>query len=266
MRSLRGPRCPAASLAILRRNTTPHAVGILGSESLGRPRKTLAAAPLGPHLFQGPAAEEPMTRLPLPALLLAACLAVLPHDIQGAQAAETPRATVERLNAALLDAMRNAQALGYRGRYEKLAPLIRETFDFPAMARVIVGSHWSAISTAQQQAFTEAFADYSIGVFADRFDGYDGERFEVLGEQPGRRGAVLVENRIIRSDGDPVAINYLTRPENDGADWRIVDTILGGTASELATRRSEYDGIIDKLGIEALIRALKDKTAGFASE
>jgi phospholipid transport system substrate-binding protein len=207
-----------------------------------------------------------MTRLPLPALLLAACLAVLSPGSQGAQAAETPRATVERLNAALLDAMRNAETLGYQGRYEKLAPLLRESFDFPAMARVIVGSHWNAISTDQQKAFTEAFSDYSIGVFADRFDGYDGERFEVLGEQPARRGAVLVENRILRSDGDPVAINYLTRPENDGANWRIVDTILGGTASELATRRSEYDGIIEKLGIGALIQALKDKTAGFADE
>jgi phospholipid transport system substrate-binding protein len=207
-----------------------------------------------------------MTRLPLLALLLAACLAVLSPGIQGARAAETPRATVERLNAALLDAMRNAETLGYQGRYEALAPLLRETFDFPAMARVIVGSHWSAISTAQQQAFAEAFADYSIGVFADRFDGYDGEHFEVLGEQPARRGAVLVQNRIVRSDGDPVAINYLTQPRDDGANWRIVDTILGGTASELATRRSEYDGIIEKLGMEALIQALKDKTAGFAND
>ncbi|HMA14926.1 MAG: ABC transporter substrate-binding protein [Bacteroidota bacterium] len=209
-------------------------------------------------------------RLPLPALLpallLAASLALLYPGTQGARAAETPRATVERLNAALLDAMRNAETLGYQGRYDQLAPLLKETFDFPAMARVIIGSHWSAISSAQQQAFTEAFTAYSIGVFADRFDGYDGERFEVLGEQPARRGAVLVQNRIVRPDDDPVAINYLTQPENEGANWRIVDTILGGTASELATRRSEYDGIIKKLGIEALIQALKDKTAGFAKD
>lgn len=206
-------------------------------------------------------------RLPLPALLLTAFLAALfPGTQEPARAAETPRATVERLNAALLEVMQNAEALGYRGRYDKLAPVVRESFDFPAMARVIVGSHWSSMSAAQRQAFTEAFADYSIGVFADRFDGYDGERFEVLGEQPGRRGAVLVQNRIVRTDDDPVAINYLTQPENDGANWRIVDTILGGTASELATRRSEYDGIIRKLGIEALIQALKDRTAGFADD
>jgi ABC-type transporter MlaC component len=54
--------------------------------------------------------------------------------------------------------------------------------------------------------------------------------------------------------------------ENGGENWRIVDTILGGAYSELATRRSEYNGIVDKLGIDALIGALKDKTAGFAQE
>lgn len=204
-----------------------------------------------------------MPRHLLKALLLAAVMAATPA-LAPARAAETPSATVQRLNEALLEAMKNAGELGYQGRYEKLASVLKETFDFPAMARVVIGSHWSSIGTAQQQAFVDAFTRYSIGVFADRFDGYDGERFEVLGEQPARRGAVLVQNRIVRSDGDPVAINYLTRPEDDGANWRIVDTILGGTASELATRRAEYDSIIDKLGIGALIRALEDKTASFA--
>lgn len=196
--------------------------------------------------------------LPLLASLLLAA------GVSSAGAAETPTATVARLNAALLDAMKNAETLGYQGRYEELAPVVRESFDFPAMARIIVGNHWSTISEAQQQAFIDTFADYSIGVFADRFDGYSGERFEILGEQPARRGSVLVQNQIVKSDGEPVAINYLTRPEDDGANWRIIDTILGGTASELATRRAEYDGIIEKLGINALIQALKDKTAGFA--
>src|SRR3546814_4211652 len=100
------------------------------------------------------------------------------------------------------------------------------------MARVVIGGHWSGVSDAQQQAFIDAFTDYSIGVFASRFDGYEGERFEVLGEQPARRGAVLVENQIVRSDGEPVAINYLTRPDGNGTNWRIVDTILGGRSEE----------------------------------
>ena len=180
-------------------------------------------------------------------------------------AAETPTATVARLNDALIETMKNAAGLGYKGRYEKLAPVLKQVFDFPAMAKVAIGSTWSSISSAQQQAFTEAFTEYSIGVFAYRFDGYSGEKFEILGEQPARRGTVLVQNQIVKSDGEPVAINYLARSVDGGKDWRLVDTVLGGAISELATRRDEYSGIIRKLGINALIERLKDKTAGFAA-
>lgn len=199
---------------------------------------------------------------PLKALALALCLLAAP----AAGAAESPTATVERLNAALLETMREADALGYQGRYARLQPVLTETFDFPAMARIALGGHWSSLSAPQQAAFTDAFTDYSVAVFARRFDGYDGEKFQILGAEDARRGAVLVQNRIVKSDGEAVAIDYLTRPEGDGGSWRIVDTILGGTASELAARRSEYSGILRKLGIDALIRTLKDKTAGFAAE
>src|SRR3546814_19301510 len=119
--------------------------------------------------------------------------------------------------------MKNADELGYRGRYEALAPVLRETFDFPAMARVVIGGHWSGVSDAQQQAFIDAFTDYSIGVFASRFDGYEGERFEMLGEQPWRRGHVLVENQNVRSSGGRVASTYLTRPEGKGTPCRIIE-------------------------------------------
>ncbi len=201
-----------------------------------------------------------MTRIAL-AIFLLGLLLVAPAG----RAAETPTATVARLNDTLLEVMQQAEALGYQGRYDKLAPVLSESFDFPGMAKVTIGSQWNVISSAQQQAFTEAFTDYSIGVFAHRFNGYEGERFEILGEQPGRRGTVLVQNHIVKSDGEAIAINYLTQPQDDGG-WRIVDTILGGVSSELAGRRKEYSGIIAKTGIVSLIQALKDKTAAFAAE
>src|SRR3546814_18637585 len=112
--------------------------------------------------------------------------------------------------------MKNAEALGYRGRYEKLAPVLTETFDFPAMAKVVMGGHWTSIGTAHKEAFTTAFTEYSIGVFANRFDGYGGETFEVVGEQPAGRGPGLVENRLVMSTREAVALTLRRRPERDG--------------------------------------------------
>ena len=179
-----------------------------------------------------------------------------------ARAAEGPSATVERLNSALLEVMKNAEALGYQGRYDQLAPALKEIFDFPVMARASLGGHWRKTEPDKQEAFVAAFTDYSIAIFASRFDGYSGERFEILGEQEGKRGTVLVRNQIVKSDGEAVAINYLARPD-DAGDWRLVDSVLDAKYSELATRRSEYSGIVKGQGIDALIKTLNDKAASY---
>lgn len=181
-----------------------------------------------------------------------------------AQAAETATATVERLNAALLAVMQEAEALGYQGRYDRLAPELTEIFDFPAMARVSLGSQWKKLDPPQQEAFTEAFADYSIAVFAARFDGFSGESFEVTGEREARRGSVVVLNQLVKSDGEIIAINYLARPDKEGGNWRLVDTFLDAKYSEMAARRSEYSGFVKRDGVEALIATLNEKVAGYA--
>jgi len=196
--------------------------------------------------------------------VLAALILCLWLPVPAAQAEETAGATVERLNAALIGVMQEAEALGYQGRYDRLAPDLEAVFDFPAMARAALGRHWRTASAEEQAAFTEAFTAFSIAVFADRFDGYSGERFEVTGEQPARRGTVLVRNQLVKTDGEIIAIDYLARPDRTGGGWRLIDTFLEAKYSEIAARRSEYSSIVQNQGLDALITALKDKMAGYA--
>ncbi len=178
--------------------------------------------------------------------------------IHPAGAAERPSGPVRKLNRALLQAMQGADALGFEGRYKLLAPVLTRVFTFPDMARVSVGRNWHQLSPAQRGRLTDAFAKSSIATFAARFDGYSGERFEVTGERPGLRGAVIVDNRIVKPSGEIVPINYLLR-KLDGK-WRIVDVFLKARYSELAIKRSEYRSIIKRGGVETLIRKLNEKT------
>ncbi len=196
---------------------------------------------------------------------LAALALCLWLPLSAAPAGQNAGATVERLNAALIGVMQQAETLGYQGRYDRLAPDLEAVFDFPAMARAALGRHWRAASAEEKTAFTEAFTAFSIAVFADRFDGYSGERFEVTGEQPARRGTVLVRNQLVKTDGEIIAIDYLARPDQADGGWRLIDTFLEAKYSEIAARRSEYSSIVQNQGLEALIAALKDKTAGYAA-
>jgi phospholipid transport system substrate-binding protein len=85
-------------------------------------------------------------------------------------------------------------------------------------------------------------------------DGYSGE---VVGEASSSPG-VIVRTRIVKSNGEPVSINHLTR--RNGNAWQVVDVYLDGTISELATRRSEFSSILRDRGIDGLITALNRKT------
>jgi phospholipid transport system substrate-binding protein len=156
---------------------------------------------------------------------------------------------------ALLAAMKQADQLGVRGRYDKLAPVIRATFDLPAMTRIAVGPEWTAIPPEQQSALQDSFARMTIATYANRFDGYSGQSFEVDPEILSRNTGRVVRTRLLRPKEEPVTLNYLMRGSGDS--WKIVDIYLSGTISELATQRSEFGAILKSGGPAALIESLR---------
>ena len=107
---------------------------------------------------------------------------------------------------ALLAAMKQADQLGVRGRYDKLAPVIRATFDLPAMTRIAVGPDWTAIPPEQQTALLDSFARMTIATYANRFDGYSGESFEVDPEVLSRNTGRIVRTKLLRPKDEPVTL------------------------------------------------------------
>ncbi len=194
---------------------------------------------------------------------LAACLILLAASLIGpatSQAADDPAvAGVRSFYDALLDAMKHAKALGVSGRYEKLAPVVRDTFDLPAMTRITVGPPWTSIPADQQSALVDSFTRMTIATYASRFDGFSGERFEVESKAETRGRNRIVRTRLIESNGNATTLNYLMHEA--GSSWKVIDVYLSGTVSELATRRSEYGGILKSGGSAALVESLRQRTA-----
>ncbi|MDX1709814.1 MAG: ABC transporter substrate-binding protein [Rhodovibrionaceae bacterium] len=181
-------------------------------------------------------------------------------------AAEAPREAakpVERLNETLLETMKNAQELGYEGRREKLAPVLRDIFDFAFMARVSVGRHWQDLSEAERETLIEEFSQMSIATYAARFAGYSGQSFEVSEPREGPRDSILVPSHLRKPNGEIIELDYLVR--GNGEDWQIIDVFLKGSFSELATKRAEYTSVIKRAGFDKLISHLDDKQAKLRS-
>jgi phospholipid transport system substrate-binding protein len=160
---------------------------------------------------------------------------------------------------ALLETMKHAKELGVQGRYDKLAPAIGATFDLGAMTRIAVGPDWPSIAPEQQAELVESFTRVTVATYANRFDGYSGERFEVDPTTEARKLDRIVRTRLLHPDGQSDVLNYLMRGSGDS--WKAVDVYLSGTISELATRRSEFGTILKSGGAQALIDSLHQRSA-----
>jgi phospholipid transport system substrate-binding protein len=168
-----------------------------------------------------------------------------------------PSAIIQGFYGELLDTMKQAATLGVKGRYQKLEPVIFKTCDVPYMAKLTIGSViWNGLTPDKKQVAAKAYGRYLTAVYASQFDGYSGEKFDVLGEQKVTRG-MLVKSRIVKSDGSPVTINYMVHDNEIG--WQIRDVYETGTISQLATQRSDFSQILRTSGIDGLIAALNKK-------
>ena len=171
---------------------------------------------------------------------------------------------VEKLHTALLEIMRNADELDYPGRFERISPVVSETFDLPFMAAKSMGRHWKKLPESDQQRWLELFTRHISANYAGQFSGFTGETFETIGEEAAIRDTRVVRTRLTRPGEEDVQLNYRLR-EVDGK-WRIIDIYLNGTVSELALRRSEYSSVLKREGFEKLLSTIDEKVKELASD
>ncbi len=178
-------------------------------------------------------------------------------------ATAAPSDTVKGFYDTLLATMKDAKSLGFAGRRDKLAPALARAFDIPQMTRLAVGPRWQALTPQQQNDLIAAFAAFSAATYANRFNDYSGEQFEVDPKATPNADAMIVHTKLVRKSGEPVQLDYLMK--SSGGGWKIVDVFLSGTVSEIATRRSEFSAVLNRGGAPALIDALHQKSVEQAS-
>jgi phospholipid transport system substrate-binding protein len=154
------------------------------------------------------------TALAVPGVALALSMTFIGASAQGVG---SPAARIAGLHGALLETMKQGRQLGMKGRYERLAPILFETYDVPLMARIAVGPSWQSMPSNQQSGVVEAFSQMMVATYASRFDEYSGERFEVLQTEEQPPADKIVRTRITQSNGKAASLNYLMR--RSGAEW-----------------------------------------------
>ena len=163
---------------------------------------------------------------------------------------------VERLHSTLLAVMKDGDKVGYQGRYDRLAPVIKSSFDMPFISRTVLGKYWEGLDKEQRSRFVDAFTQLSIATYAANFNRYSGEHFKSIPEKEVEGGRILVQSQLIKSDGGQVQLDYLLH--RTANQWRIVNIIAEGV-SDLALKRADYSAFLKSKGFEALLTKLNEK-------
>jgi phospholipid transport system substrate-binding protein len=177
--------------------------------------------------------------------------------------ASGPTLVVQKLNDGMLGVLKQAEELGYQGRYERLSSILDDAFDLEYMARAAVGRHWSQLSAAEQENWVETFKRLTSATYAGRFEKYTGQQFAVLAEEPAANETVLVRTRVIDPGNENVDLDYRLR--STPAGWQVIDVYFKGTVSEVALRRSEYAAVLKREGFAALQASVNRKIGELAS-
>ncbi|MDY0241396.1 MAG: ABC transporter substrate-binding protein [Rhodospirillaceae bacterium] len=147
-------------------------------------------------------------------------------------------------------------------RREEFQKLFSASFDVPAVGKFVLGRHWRVATPEQQAQYLNLFERYVIIIYSERFDGYEGEQFQVRGESPGDHGEITVNSEVIRpGGGQPVRIDW--RVEKTNGVFKITDVMVEGV-SMAQTQRQEFSSVIMQNGgkVQALLDILAKKVAG----
>lgn len=209
---------------------------------------------------------KPAVRLLSLAILLAFFVNLPIQTVRAARAATAqglgPAETIERFDAALLAAMRGGEKLGFEGRYKLLYPVIDSIFADRFMARFAAGRFWREFSDKQRRQYSEAYLDWSVSAYADRFDSYNGQHFDITSADTQGDQATVV-SALTKPDGSTVDFTYKLRAQ-DGK-WLVVDIIVRDV-SQLAMTRSQFTSILGREGFDSLMTKLAQKLRVYSEE
>jgi len=168
-------------------------------------------------------------------------------------ASTTPRAPMQRLNNALLAAMKWGGSTGFDKRYRALEPVIDRVFDLGAVQEASIELSWVPMLNAQK---IESATRYTVSSCVSNFDSYDGQKFEVLPTV--RRvgnGGVIAQTQLVRTDRSPVKLDYVMRQGRTGR--HVVDVLTDSSISRVAVARSNFPALLARGGEPALAAGLK---------
>lgn len=190
---------------------------------------------------------------------LAACTLVAAVLLAPASALGDPGAKgdasafVEHLGRRIISLLADSQKETKR-KIDSFRKIFENACDMALIGRQVLGRHWRTASATQRRKYQRLFSEYVVQIYAARFKNYSGESFDVMKEQGSASSDRVVKARIIRDNGEITHVDFRVR--KDAVRFRVVDVAIRGV-SLLVAKRSEFDAIVRRQGMNGLLQQLE---------
>ena len=140
-----------------------------------------------------------------------------------------------------------------------LSRVAEQAFDFPEIARRVLGRYWRERTAGEREEFTTLFRDLVERTYSSLLDRYGGEKVVYLDESVDGDFA-RVQTNVVTPRGTVVRVAY-SMLQHDGR-WLIVD-ISVENVSYVVNYRSQFNEIIQASSFPALLKRLRAKVEEF---
>lgn len=139
---------------------------------------------------------------------------------------------------------------------ERLRTVINDVIDFRAMGRTALGTHWTGLSTTQQDEFVAVFTDIVRSQSLANLDPYRA-RVQYDGITVNGNSARVVTSTVYKDV--PMKVEYDLAFA--GGVWRATDIVLDNVSTVEGYSRS-FQSMVRRRGFDALMERLRKKQAG----
>ncbi|NNE36927.1 MAG: ABC transporter substrate-binding protein [Gammaproteobacteria bacterium] len=151
--------------------------------------------------------------------------------------------TTDRVISILKD-----DSLDRDARWEQIAALIYEGFDFRSMSQSVLATQWRRATEEERKKFTEFFSQYIEATYRSKIEAYTDQ--EIIYKDEVIKGNLGVVETVIMAGGIEIPVNYKLRKNENS--WYAYDVVIEGV-SLVANYRSTFAAIVKNEGMDGLM-------------
>jgi ABC-type transporter MlaC component len=141
-------------------------------------------------------------------------------------------------------------------RQRRVRTIIYEAFDFPEMAKEVLGAQWAKLTRPQQEEFVTLFGMLFERSYNRLVVRYLGERRTIYGTESVDNRRAVVQTTLVSKTEAKLPVDYQLISHN--GRWAIFDVVIDGVSLTM-NYRAQFSKILRTSSFEALVQRIKDR-------